>query len=309
MTSPASHDARTGYTHPAYATSLAEFGVPLGLPRSGGWLLERGIPKGGASRDAIGCYPIFACRDWSPLGEDLDELSGRIVSLFVVPDPFCPLAPTDLERLFPDLARPYKEHHVVEMRKPLEITRHHRKCARQARRRVSVEVHSEGAPPGFLEQWLSLHRHLVERHSISGIQAFSDTAFERQLLVPGLVVVRALHAETTVGAQLWFVHGDVAYGHVLALDPNGYQFGAAYAMYQTALEYFTDRVAWCDLGGVPGVEEGGAKNLESFKRGWSKATRTTFACGRVFDRERYLALVSARGVTRSTFFPRYRDRL
>ena len=56
----------TGYAHPAYAESLAEFGVPRLLPRSGGWILERRI-ESFPDRDAAGCYPLFSCRDWSRL--------------------------------------------------------------------------------------------------------------------------------------------------------------------------------------------------------------------------------------------------
>ena len=59
----------TGYMHPGHAASLAEFGTPRELPRSGGWLLERAIP-GAAARDAMGAYPLFACRDWTSLRAD-----------------------------------------------------------------------------------------------------------------------------------------------------------------------------------------------------------------------------------------------
>ena len=34
----------TGYMHPGYAESLAEFGTPRELQHSGGWLQERMIP-------------------------------------------------------------------------------------------------------------------------------------------------------------------------------------------------------------------------------------------------------------------------
>ena len=75
-----------GYAHPAYAHSLAEFGSPRPLPRSGGWLLERPIP-GSPYRDAMGCYPLFAAQDWSRLYSDLDEISGGIhVHQLGIPD-------------------------------------------------------------------------------------------------------------------------------------------------------------------------------------------------------------------------------
>jgi hypothetical protein len=60
----------SGYMHPNYAHSLREFGEPRELPGSGGWILERIIP-GTPYRDAMGCYPLFACNDWSKLANDL----------------------------------------------------------------------------------------------------------------------------------------------------------------------------------------------------------------------------------------------
>jgi hypothetical protein len=73
---PLHDDEATGYSHPAYAASLSEFGAPLELPRSGGWLLRRAIP-GSDACDAMGPYPLFACRSPAGLAEDLRELDGR----------------------------------------------------------------------------------------------------------------------------------------------------------------------------------------------------------------------------------------
>jgi len=302
----------TGYAHPDYAASLAEFGVPRRLPRSGGWMLERGI-FGSDLKDAIGAYPLFVCSDWGALAADLDELGSRLVSLCVVPDPFGAFAVGDLPRLFPDLTRPYKEHAVVDFERPLAISRHHRKCAAQALRHIDVDVfHSDAdgsVPDSFLDDWIALHEHLVARHGITGIPAFSRTAFERQLRLPGVVVIRARSGDVTVGAQLWLVHARVAYGHVLALNPDGYRRGAGYALYSAAFDHFRERVRYCDIGGVPDRATEGASGLEAFKRGWSPETRTTWLCGRVFDPPRYHALVNARATGPSRFFPAYRDRL
>lgn len=47
----------TGFLHPLYAASLAEFGTMRELPEGGGWILERkilGIPY----RDAMGLLSI-----------------------------------------------------------------------------------------------------------------------------------------------------------------------------------------------------------------------------------------------------------
>ena len=66
----------TGYLHPGYAQSLAEFGTPRELPRSGGWILERQIP-GFSCHDAMGCYPLFARQDWSQLHADLESVGSE----------------------------------------------------------------------------------------------------------------------------------------------------------------------------------------------------------------------------------------
>ena len=36
-----------------------------------------------------------------------------------------------------------------------------------------------------------------------------------------------------MGAQLWYVHGDVAYNHLQAASDPGYELGASYALYQS----------------------------------------------------------------------------
>jgi hypothetical protein len=69
----------TGYLHPGYAESLAEFGKPRPLPRCGGHLVAREIPNTDWM-DAMGCYPLFYCRDWTRLREDLEGLCDRLVS-------------------------------------------------------------------------------------------------------------------------------------------------------------------------------------------------------------------------------------
>ena len=75
-----------GYLHPGYPKSFVEFGNPRKLSHSGGWIIERQIP-GVPYKDAMGCYPLFICDDWSRLYSDLDEISNELVSLVVVTDP------------------------------------------------------------------------------------------------------------------------------------------------------------------------------------------------------------------------------
>ncbi|MFC2055317.1 hypothetical protein ACFLV7_13640, partial [Chloroflexota bacterium] len=103
----------TGYGHPGYAQSLAEFGTPIELPRCGGWILERQIP-GFLYRDAMGCYPLFCCKDWSRLHEDMDEIGSELVSLSLVTDSFGDYSMEALKDLF-DVCFLYKQHCVTDL--------------------------------------------------------------------------------------------------------------------------------------------------------------------------------------------------
>jgi hypothetical protein len=306
----------TGYAHPDYARSLGEFGTPRALPRAAGWVLERTI-SGSTDRDAMGCYPLFACRSWRHLPEDLAELGRNWVTLTLVADPFGDHDPALLHRCFPDLATPFKQHYVVDLTKPVEesVSRHHRRYARRALAQIDVDVVTD--PPAFLDDWMRLHAQLVARHRIRGLRAFSREAFARQLALPDLVVLRASHGGEPIGAQLWLVQGDVAHGHVLAFSEAGYRLGAPYALNMAAIEHFATRVRFCDIGAAPGTTGAGAEGLLRFKRGWANGgTRTAWLCGRILDRARYadrcraaeaLATVSrAAQPDAADYFPAYR---
>ena len=70
---------KSGYLHPQYAQSLSEFGEPLELTSSNGWILKRPIPET-SQFDGMGCYPIFTCENWSNLEQDLSLLEDQLVS-------------------------------------------------------------------------------------------------------------------------------------------------------------------------------------------------------------------------------------
>src|SRR3990172_2580834 len=157
-----------GYAHPAYAESLAEFGVPRELPKCGGWILERGIP-GFGYRDGQGCYPLFFCEDWSQLDADLRELGEDLVSVSLVTDPFGEYELSYLEGCF-DVVRPFKEHIVVDCSRPIDsvVSKNHRYQARKALKQVHVE--RCGDPAQFLDDWVALYDVLRKRHDLRGVQ-------------------------------------------------------------------------------------------------------------------------------------------
>lgn len=293
-----------GYGHPQYAASLREFGTPRELPGCGGWILERAIP-GSSHRDAIGCYPVFSCRDWAMLQGDLETLDG-LVTLALVTDPFGNIDERALRQCFGRVAL-FKQHFIRDMHQNAasEVTSHHRYYARKALRDVQVEVCDE--PGRLLDDWIRLYDVLIERHHITGLKAFSPAAFAEQLRIPGIVALRAISAGEVIGAHLWYLQGEVAYSHLAAANQRGYSLNVSYALYSEALRYFGGRARWLDLGAGAGIDPHSADGLTQFKRGWSTDTLPVYFCGRVFDKQRYDKLTSASGAMNTRYFPAYRQ--
>ena len=299
-----------GYGGDAYAESLAEFGHPRRLVRSGGWLLERAVLGGtglNSDRDAMGCYPVFACRDWPALGADL-VAAHDLVSVVVVTDPFAPVALSQLDATFNRGAVPFKRHHVVELGRTVAdlASPHHRRNARRAWEAVAVECVDD--PTSALDDWRRLYAVLVRRHAIAGLTAFSSESFARLLALLGLVAFRAVAERETVGMLLWVTQGDVAYYHLGAYSERGYELRASFALFWRAIEWFTasGRFAWLSLGASAGVDCANSSGLDRFKSGWSTTTRTAYLARHVAQPERYEALVRAAGQWHSSYFPAYR---
>jgi hypothetical protein len=297
----------TGYLHAAYADSLAEFGTPRLLPQSAGWILEREIPNT-PHHDAMGCYPLFACHDWSRLSSDLDNIGDDLVCLSVVTDPFGEYAPDVLNTCFPDLVIPFKEHFIVDLSQDPAtfVTAHHQRNVDKALREIRVELCD-----GFndlLDDWTTLYAELVKRHNITGLAAFSKDSFAKQLRVPGIVVLRAVHNDATIGMLMWYQQEDRAYYHLGAYNSRGYELGASFALFDYAIKYFAEReLAWLNLGSGAGVAKNSEEGLSRFKQGWATGTRTAFFCGRIFDQDSYREAIRIRQVAASEYFPAYRS--
>jgi hypothetical protein len=290
-----------GYRHRSYAESFFETGTCVELPACGGWIVRRAIARTGF-HDAMGCYPLFACRDWNRLAADLATLDG-LISLTLVTDPFSDIDFAALSGVF-DVVRPFKQHHVAEAARATELpmTRHHRRNVSRARRAVAVE---QCDAADHLDEFVQLYDVLRRRHRISGIRAFSREALDRQLHVPGIVGFRATAGGALAGIHLWYLDGDVAFGHLGATNALGYATMASYALYAFAIETLSARVRWLDLGAAPSAQvQARSQGLDEFKRGFATATRPVFLCGKIFDRMRYDELAGphhARG-----YFPAYR---
>lgn len=295
-----------GYLHPLYAQSFAEFGSPRELPFCKGWILERKIPET-PYRDAIGCYPLFACQEWTQLYADLENIGNELVNLAVVTDPFGDYDEAYLRTCFKDVVIPFKQHFVVDLSRSLEtvVSSHHRRNSRKALKELHVEKCAN--PANFLDDWVALYQTLIEKHSIKGLAAFSRYSFAKQLEVPGLVTFRAVYENKTIGMLLWYVQGDIGYYHLGAYNSSGYEMRASFALFWRAFEYFKKfGLQWLSLGAGAGVNGRDTDGLSRFKYGWSTGTRTAYFCGRIFNPDVYMQLTRSMGITEATYFPAYR---
>jgi hypothetical protein len=254
----------------------------------------------------MGCYPLFACQSWSQLQSDLESIGNSLISLVVVTDPFGEYDATLLKECFPDLAMPFKEHFVVDLSRPPDrfVRPHHQRNARKALREIRVEECSN--PVEFLDDWINLYDALKVRHNITGMTAFSRKSFAKQLCVPGVVMLRAIHNDATVGIVVWYRQVHRAYYHLGAYNALGYELGASFALFSYAIEHFADAgMLWLNLGAGAGLTHEGS-GLDRFKEGWSTGTRTAYLCGRIFDRKNYESLAVIRNASRTAYFPAYR---
>ena len=297
-------ESACGYAHGSYAESLSEFGEPIGLAASRGWLLRRPIGSSG-SYDAMGPYPLFCCEDWTGLSSDLKALQHELVSVALVADPLGAHDEELLKSCF-DRVIAFKSHFIIDLSQPGPYgVPNHRYKARKALRNLRVEICAD--PNEALADWIALYDNLIQRHQIRGIKAFSATSFGKQFRVPGLIALRAsTQAGQCAGMQLWLLQDNVAYYHLGAANEIGYEFSAAYAIYATAIEYFKEKARFLVLGagaGSASKEDG----LTRFKQGWSNTTRPAFFCARILDPERYAALTAKANAQGTAYFPAYRD--
>jgi hypothetical protein len=295
-----------GYAHAKYADSLAEFGKPRLLSHCDGWVLERPIAST-PYKDAMGCYPLFACRDWSQLHKDLDDLQNDLVSLAIVADPFGDYDLHCLRSCFPDVVIPFKQHLVIDLSIPPDsfVSPHHRRNARKALHSLTVERCTDVET--LSAQWTMLYGNLIERWGIRGLRAFSPTTFRKQLGVPGIEVFRALSGSETVGMTLWYVDRGVAYYHLGAYTEAGYESRASFALFSSVIEYFSSQhLLWINLGAGAGANTRGDDGLSRFKRGWATGERTAYFCGRIFNEPHYKEATKEAMATNSDYFPAYR---
>jgi hypothetical protein len=295
---------QTGYIHPLYAASLAEFGIPHYLSGCGGWILERHIPDT-SYLDAIGPYPLFFCEEWGNLVDDFELLKNQLVSISLVIGPFSQFPNEKYSQYF-EIFRPYKDHYLLDLSLPLEetVSKGHRRSARRALRNLEVEMLI--SPEIDLNEWVQLYEDLIRRHQIQGIRAFSKSSFQKQLAIPNTIYFRVIHKGKVVGGNIFFLQDDVAYAHLSAFSDEGYKLGAPYAVKWCALQQLSQFVGWVNFGGSTRSSQENPTGLDYFKMGWSSQTGKSYFCGKILDEEKYTEMVNRRNALDTTWFPAYR---
>lgn len=308
MSSPSSE---AGYRSAAYAAALAGIGRPRTLGATGGYLLERAIPECDHT-DLMGPYPVFSCADWGALDAAVSSLKqgfsagiepvSNLISLTLVTDPFCPLDAAGLSAIF-DLSRPLGDHYLIDLATPLSPSKHHRKKLRRA---APSRIEAGPAEPGFGPAFAALYAGLSDRKGIRDLRRFDAESLTAQVAVPGAHLITAWADDALLGADLYYLDGEVAYAHLSAYAPEGYARSVSYPMIAAAHAYFGPLARWIDLGGIPAHESGQTGGgVGHFKRGWTGVTRPTYICGAVLDRTAYDTLARARAPD-TDWFPAYR---
>lgn len=295
---------REGYHHPLYSASLSEFGTPIYLPKSNGWLIRRKIP-GTSYYDAIGPYPLFFCDNWNSLTEDFDDLKDNLISISFV------IAPRSMQSLnrfqsYFDIFRPYKDHYILDLSQPLNQTISKNKRRNSQRALRILDVNHTVAPNINLEKWIELYDCLIERHNIKGIRAFSRDAFSKQLKIPNTHCFWANHQGKLVGGNLYFLQNNTAYAHLSAFNRQGYEFGASYAIKWEAMTVLKDKVQWINFGGGTDIKRSHSNGLELFKKGWSSQTEQSYFCGKILNMNIYREIEQQKVGTPEEWFPAYR---
>ncbi|MCK4763670.1 MAG: hypothetical protein KAW12_15830 [Candidatus Aminicenantes bacterium] len=301
------HTPLSGYLHPLYAASFASIGQPLDLEFSKGRILKRPVFDSGLF-DGMGVYPFLCCTYWTELERDLERLQKELISFSFVSDPLGNYDANRLEKIFSDKFQPFKTHYVIELAKYDRdlLPANHKRNIKKNRDKVTIGTVAK--PLSCLDQWNRLYENLAKRHRIEGILTFSEAAFAKQLRVPGIHVFQGSVGNEIDGMLLWYRQGAAAYYHLGAFSPIGYEMNLSFKLFDYAIGYFKEMgLERLNLGGGAGVAENPGDGLARFKKGWSNSTRSTYFCGKIFDKEKYREIAEKRKLSGSRYFPAYRE--
>ncbi len=298
-----------GYLSKSYAASFEQIGASHHLPACDGWAIIRNIPDT-PYRDAMGCYPLFSCGSWEDLGSDLSSFPEHTVAFSMVTDPLGDFTDADLQSVFTDLCRPFKQHYILDLEKDVSpvIASNHLRNAKKALKTLQIEACPQ--PSLQVEAWTDLYANLIKRHQIKGISAFSRAAFQKQFETPGLIVYQAMLEDNLAGMVMFYEMDNAVYYHLAAYTDDGYAHRASFGIFYKAIQDFQSKnLKWLNMGGGAGMTDSDENGLVRFKKGWTSETRTAWLCGKVLHKPAYQMLSKQNPHASDTFFPAYRSRL
>ncbi len=289
------------YASAAYADVFRDTAKPLWVSAWGAHVLLRAIEPG--VNDAIGGYPVAVFDKSADLKAGLEFLKAQgLVSVGLVPDPVGAPPLAELSAAF-TLCSPFKAHALIDYRREVRYSKHHRAEVKRALRWVKVR---EVRFRDHLDTWLGLYRELGARRALGGMSALSARAFEQLSTVEGLRAVAAFAGKEIVSMHLWVVDGPSGKGSSLfaASSEKGYACSAAYAVYDASIQLFSD-LEILNLGGGAGLTVRADDGLSRVKAGFANAEAMSMFCGAVLDERRFSQLVG--GASMLTLpFPAYR---
>ena len=293
-------------THPyatdAYAQTLFHIGRPVAVPEWGCNVVARPIPGGG--EDLAGCYPIAVLNADADLRGGLARLRAEgFVSVTLTLDDFHRPSIEELQNTF-DVVRPFKTHFVhqgpIENYRP---GRNHRHKINRSRRSVITKPIDLSQ---YVAAWASLYHDVINKHSLSGMHAFTLASFEMLAQIPGLETIGGFVGNELVSCNTWVTHNGRVHSHLVASNALGYELRAAYAVSDASVTYFRNAEI-VNFGGGAGVEDNAEDGLAQFKRGFGNAQARSYICGAILDRSNYARLTTARNRLLPTdYFPAYR---
>jgi len=289
-------------THPyaseIYAHAFPTEYQPVYLAEAKTHILKRKIP-GTDYFDAIGVYPLCPIVAEASLEKDFMALKkDGIVSLVLVADPFFHPSLDKLEKFF-ERVTPYKEHYIHDFTLNRSYSKHHRYEVKKA---VTLCQTKNFSLIDYLDEWYALYQNLMKKHEIKGMQGFSKDYFSK-ICALNPVTFGAFSEGILISAHIWFEYQGYAYSHLAASNETGYRTSAAYAVYDTSLQYFAERrTKTLDLGAGAGVSEA-SKGLTFLKKGFSNVSKICYLCGKILNEETYMKLSAGK---KTDYFPAYR---
>jgi Acetyltransferase (GNAT) domain len=254
----------------------------------------------------MGCYPLFACKNWYGLADDLYKKQNDWVSFSLVTDPFGRSNKQALKTFFEDKSIPFKDHFIVNLKgdwKNFINKSHLRKACKAV---GTINIVREENPLDFINEWNRLYTNLIRRHQITGITRFSQKIFRGMFETPGLHVYTATLDGETIGMVLFYEMAGVVYYHLGAYSDVGYQQNASFGIFLRAIEDFANAgKTYLNLGAGAGLTNDANDGLSRFKKGWVSETKTAWFCGKVFNKEIYRDLTKSLEKI-NDYFPLYR---